>query len=418
MKQLEYWLFWTTIFLIPSNLFLRLSDHSTYVRGIFVDYLIPKVYFSELVAIVFICLSVSNNFQKTKKLLLSRKWKTSLIILGLFFVLQFFLKPELLTLTYLLQLSTTIGVGVVLLATTQFIRHPYTKYALLSMLLFQSLLAIYQFSLQKSLGGYLFLGEVDLSLPLGLVHQQIFGSEQLLPYGTTAHPNILAGILSLGLAILCLYKKKQESSTFRYLFYTTFFVVCCALYLTQSITVLLSLLVWIIAVFTPWKKIPRRNFFVITTIFLLLVPLLLTKVDQFFPKDSSVYRRIVLNTAAKQIIQKHPISGVGLLGFTKNLPDYQASREVIQFIQPAHHVLLLWLAETGVIGLIVIVLVLYQLTKEQEEVPSILLAVLPIMALDHYILTQQSGLLLTVIFVILSYGLSESKSRGDTKLLQ
>lgn len=408
MKHIERWLFWATIFFIPSNLFLRLNEQNTYVRGIFVDYLIPKVYFSELVALAFICVSVINNFQKIKELVLLPKWRSSLVILTLFFLLQFILKPELLTATYLLQLGTTIALGVALLATTQLVRHPFTKYALISMLSFQSLLAIYQFLLQKSLGGFLLLGEPDLSLPLGLVHQQIFGSEQLLPFGTTAHPNILAGVLSLGLAITTLYARKQQSVAFRYLLYSAYFLVCCALYLTQSFTALFSLLIWVTAVLSPWKKISIRNFFIISTIFLLLIPLLLTKVDLLLPKDSSIYRRVVLNIAAVQMILKQPISGVGLLGFTQNLPEYNISREVIQFIQPAHHTPLLWLAETGVIGLAIIMYVLYQLTKKRKVIPIILLAPLPIMTLDHYLLTQQTGLLLLVIFVVFSDELTDS----------
>ncbi len=102
------------------------------------------------------------------------------------------------------------------------------------------------------------------------------------------------------------------------------------------------------------------------------------------------------------MIAAHPLTGVGLLSFTRQLESIAPSTEIVRFIQPVHTVLLLWLAETGVIGAVAVLFLLWALGRHTNRLPVLWLALLPIMALDHYFLTIQTGMFLLVVYLALS----------------
>ena len=66
--------------------------------------------------------------------------------------------------------------------------------AICTMLLIQTPLAIYQNITQHQVFGYWFLGEPTLNVSPEIAKTDLPGSVRILPYGTTPHPNILAGI--------------------------------------------------------------------------------------------------------------------------------------------------------------------------------------------------------------------------------
>lgn len=100
--------------------------------------------------------------------------------------------------------------------------------------------------------------------------------------------------------------------------------------------------------------------------------------------------------------QDHPLFGVGLNQFSARLPEYGVVNAYTSFLQPVHNIYLLWLAETGLIGTGLLILI-YANQKKNPLHPSNtsisipLIMVLTIGLFDHYPLTLQTGQLLLVI---------------------
>jgi hypothetical protein len=95
------------------------------------------------------------------------------------------------------------------------------------------------------------------------------------------------------------------------------------------------------------------------------------------------------------MLDSQPLVGVGLNQFTSRVEQYTQIREVVRFVQPVHHLGLLWLAETGLLGLMFLLWVLLEIKNKKLILPILIL--LPIAVLDHYLLTQNQGLLLGVV---------------------
>ncbi len=73
---------------------------------------------------------------------------------------------------------------------------------------------------------------------------------------------------------------------------------------------------------------------------------------KLYPENLSLARRAWLNHAALQIFIQQPLVGTGLNLFTTQIKSTLPSQELVRFAQPAHHLGLLWLAETGFRGVL------------------------------------------------------------------
>jgi hypothetical protein len=128
-------------------------------------------------------------------------------------------------------------------------------------------------------------------------------------------------------------------------------------------------------------------------------------------QNLSLSRRVTLNQAAIAMIDQRP-QGVGLQAFTTQLERVSQSREIVRFVQPVHHLGLLWLAETGLLGLVALGVGLIYLKRAQPTwLTGVILAaiwLLPVASLDHYLLTIQTGLLLSALVV--SYSIFQAKN--------
>jgi O-antigen ligase len=124
------------------------------------------------------------------------------------------------------------------------------------------------------------------------------------------------------------------------------------------------------------------------------------------------------------MIKDNPLLGVGLNNFTARMSEYGQVQANTRFLQPVHNVYLLWLAETGLAGLLIIFAVINYLVKSGEKrvvsnvkgrkmkmgtvfstsylffIPVLMLLIIGLV--DHYPLTLQTGQLM----LVLSLGLS------------
>jgi len=385
------------VFLVPSNLFLVLHHQIGYAAGMRIDYLIPKLYLSDLVAGAFATLTLAQYRPRVSK------W---LIYIGISWFILLLRQVATLTpassLWFFAELSLA---GVVIWSLVQLPKrireHTGVTWSLASMLGLQSLVAIGQFALQKSLFGYWFLGETNLLHFAGIASQTIGGQEFILPSGTTPHPNVLAGVLLIGSVVL--WQRRKDIP--RWLLLSTLAVSLFGIGVTFSLSA------WLAGMFalgfygvksqldTTHKRIVLAGVWSL----IVLIPLVMSQFS-VVSANPSLTRRSTLNQVAITTFAAQPLWGTGLNTFTRGLALTNTHRILERFVQPAHHVPLLLLAETGLFGVLAGVGILIWLRKNSSNLDAILLAscvLVPLISLDHYLYTLESGRLAVVVLLLM-----------------
>lgn len=396
------WLTAGVIFLIPSNLFVKMAESSAYVNGLLVDYLLPKFYLSDVLIITLLLvwlteIPVKNIWSKLQRLSpLSLLFLIATAALGF---RQLAAPYPIAAWWFWLKLVEMVLLGIFLVKHQQLLRQNYAKIALAAAIIFQSVLALYQFFTQRSLWGYWLLGEPNLSRMIGVAKLDIGGAVFTAPYGTTAHPNILAGCVTIMFLLLVLGLRRPLLQRKNWWLASLSIPVLAVLYVTQSWSAAASLVLAgaFIGLSHAWVLVAG------SVGLFWLTPLLLDLASGW-SASTSVLRRAWLNTAAINVWRQDLIRGSGLNNFTAVFERYGANPELVRFVQPAHHVGLLWLAETGLIGLLWLAVGLFLLATHLNRHQWLLLAIkvaimLPIAAIDHYVLTLQTGLLLLTFWL-------------------
>lgn len=410
MQRLQSWLLAILIFVWPSNLFLKFAEPTGYVHGLLVDYLLPKLYLSDLV-IFALLVSWGVEYLSKRNVKLKAPFYVGVALFILLGVAQLFTAPRLTTWWFLLKLVELSLLAGWIGTHWQLFRSRIIWMSLLCMLAFQSVVGLTQYVRQSSaFPSYEWLGETRLDKRAGLARGTWNGVTYLLPYGTTSHPNILAGVLSVGLLIVWSSSMKEKKLRWGVVIVSAGALL--TLLLTQSWSAMLALGGGCIAIYCLKKLkkcaciLPlRTSLWSGAALFFLLAPLFTFALAKN-SLDPSFTRRAFLNTAATQMFIDSPVVGKGLNTFTVHLEDVSRDREAVRFVQPAHHVGLLLLAEVGLVGVLGLTLVtaalIWQLTATQKQqlksvFPYILIIFVPLLSLDHYLFTQQIGQLISVI---------------------
>lgn len=286
----------------------------------------------------------------------------------------------------------------------------------------ESLIALFQYLNEGSLGGWLYLiGERTFtgSTP-GIANASLSGELVLRPYGTLPHPNVLAGYLLIVLLYSWFYLKSHAQRSIR-IFGIASIVLCSAgVFLTLSrVAILLWLILGIsstISVLRKKLKAKAKSFFWYIRV---LVVLLLTfsiyahdVVLRFLGTsldEEAIVQRLDLISSTWTMMMQHPIFGVGLLHFIPSLAPLQPPLSIGLYLQPVHNILLLYVAETGLLGLGLVLLfgtaLLEHIKRHRQKVFVIsLLSVVFITGMvDHYWLTVQQGQLLFATIIGISF---------------
>ncbi len=412
------------IFLLPTNLFLSFNQDNAYVTGMFSDYLVLKLYLSE----IFLWLFTLGILIFTRKQFVAWLTKTMVPV-----ILRISHKKILLIILISLLLrqvgsqSPVIGIWSFfqwlevgwLIITTSFLYSlsptRFVKLLLLglaSTIIFQSAIGSYQFYWQKSLVGYVLLGEPNLSTALNLSRQTLsLGREMVLPYGTTAHPNVLGGYLAVYATLIFGLFSLVRSNIQKKLLLIPVSLACLSLLTTHSITAILIAMIGIsFALGINLTKFTNRlrqthcqKYWAIGLVLLLVVglPLLLNFANLWFPDSSSVSRRVWLHQASFNMTLRHPIFGVGLGQFVTQLTKFTENPDVWRFLQPVHTSIWLFLSETGLLGVLLIYLLWQSLNPAQKN--SVLITSTLLIAplgLDHYLGSLQPGRWLWAVMLI------------------
>lgn len=416
MKKIEYLqcVFFLLIIFLPSNLFLILSSQGSFVNGLQVDYLLIKLYGSGLLVLGLVGYWLLGNLRKNrlgevvgacKHWLIAKPWLTVFILILI--ARQFLTTQPASALAFGWQLLTTTLLIIFLQHHSLLIKKNSFTWAVFSSLFLQAILAIYQFFAQKPLLPYYILGESRFEPYFRLARHLFAGKERILSYGSTAHPNVLAGVSVVFFIILAHQIRVDDQKNKKNIFWqqllllVSLLLVGAILFTTQSFSASLVLLIsscyWLLQpkLSRALKKQTKKSITVLSLILiciLSLIPILTNFKANQFPGEPSLTRRSQLNQAAWQMFQDHWLWGVGLNQFTLHLERYAQSREAVRFVQPAHHLGLLWLAESGIfgVGLLVIGFSLLNQKKQLEMLQGLLL-ISPLLVWDHYLYTLPAG---------------------------
>lgn len=389
---------------MPTQLGRHFWPNFSFVSGLRVDYLSPTLYLTDILIGILFCYWLLSKLRIKKILNIGHYWQ-----LGLFFM---FLLVGII-------LSKNIGAGIYgLVKFFEFIFFGYyvafnaKNLKMIASLfsigvIFESLLAVFQFFNSGALGGWLyFLGERMFNAQTPGIAKAVLDGELILrPYGTFSHPNVLAGYLVIGMTLIVSSIKYQVLSIKKILFLSSLLIGTIALFLTMSrIAILLWIIVLMISFLNKLKKTTSREissiFYLLFSIFIfsaiLLSPLRLRFLEVDL-KETSVTTRLTLMKSSILMFQDKPIFGVGLNNFIVNLPHYQKPNvnSIFEFLQPVHNIYLLILAETGLIGFGIFIWFIKKTIGHVKGPLLLILSLVLILGLfDHYWLTLQQGQLL------------------------
>lgn len=406
------------IFLAPTNLFHVLTTEGAYVNGLKVDYLIPRLYLSQIFVGVFLLVGAGSLLHKNSLFSLFKSLKiafetnkttaTLIAICSLMIIINSLRQSLPAGGWYIFSVALLLPFPLIIkkLYSTQLKRKFLQQVSIVSLAVttvFQSLVAIYQFFFQKSVYGYFFLGEPNLSKFIGLAKITLNGRLLLLPYATTAHPNVLGGFISLYLIIFwaLLLKVKIKKPIALAVSACVTIIGLVALILTFSISAWLTAMVGVFYLFSKYKL----QLFSVCFVLFIITPIAVGQIPANIANrvasfdQNSLTRREFLNYASVEMFKSNPLMGTGLNSFTRQVEKHSFSREVVRFVQPAHHVGLLFLAETGLLGVLLLFLLVYRGLKKgnYKKILGVFTLLAPALTLDHYLVTIFPGLLLLLL---------------------
>lgn len=278
-------------------------------------------------------------------------------------------------------------------------------------LLLNSLLAAVQVALQRSIG-LTALGEFPLDpARSGVAIVQADGLRWLRPYGLVSHPNILAGILVIGLLIVpawIIHPRRWLS-----VIGTAIALIgLWALLLTFSRAAWIGLaaaglvaliLLWRAATLNraAWTRLAITGLLAVgagAVFILLYAPFLSARVgiETESVELRSISDRAVFNQIAADAIQQSPLLGIGIGNFPWYASRYLAEKTDFDLRgQPVHNIYLSVLSELGLVGLSLFLIalaagIIAALRALHAERPlriaclSAVLALLVIGLFDHY----------------------------------
>ncbi len=399
------------LLLLPVQLGKHFWPPFTTVSGLRIDFLSPTLYFTDFLVVIFCFFSI-------------RYFPWRFLRIHLFGALIFF---ALVNLIFSLEpLNTLIGI----LSFSEYGLFSYLAARILSQkgmlrksinffllaAIWISILAFFQFFLQRSVGGPLyFLGERSFSAQTpGIANASLSGSLVLRPYATFPHPNVLGGFLVTVITIMLFWglhpylPKKGINKTYLFvIFGLSLSLVALLLSMSRS-AILAFFLVLTFYVFR--HSVVRKQ---MLKVFILVLSIsavvfiefnLLSRFLEFKFTDESVVSRITQITHASRIIASYPLFGVGLQNYLLQLGEIESK---YQLLQPVHNIFLLIWSETGLFGIIGTFLFFRMLFRKIKDSSSsvregkyaLLVLIIFLGMFDHYLYTLHQGRMLSSLLI-------------------
>lgn len=409
LANLEKLFLFLTLLFLPTQLGRHFWPQFSYVYSLRIDYLSPTIYLWDLTVLFLIIVFILRR-EHIKKLALNLY--LAFILTQLLSLLPIFnfsgslnLGPGLVRLEqYLFS-----GLWGVYIASKQFKQiKTHFFWGLGLAILGEGILAVAQFFQGGSIGFWI-LGERTFSLSTPAIAKFDFqGIQFLRPYATFPHPNVLAAFMVITAPLLGMEKHPIKT--------VTSFVAGAVTLLTVS---RVAIVTWLISTLLLMGK---RGRILLVLVTIVLIPVLYTRFSAAFNFDNlSILRREELAEEAVDMFLHSPILGVGLNNFVPQASD----RLLIgpsRFLQPVHNIFLLSLSETGIVGLLGLILLIgipiFKLLKKSsfrdQYIKTLIIVWFGIVFLgmfDHYFLTLPQGYRL--IFLIWGLSLSMLELKGE-----
>ncbi|MBU1165167.1 O-antigen ligase family protein [Patescibacteria group bacterium] len=280
----------------------------------------------------------------------------------------------------------------------------------------QSVLAIWQFLLQKSFASKWFGIAEHIPTDLGASVVENISSRWLRAYGSLPHPNVLAGFLVVGMLFLIMLAMRTEKSK-RLFVITSFLLITPALFFTFSRSAWLAMMicVLILVFYLFFKKDHSLNKIVVKSVLIIVIILAILflnlgdlVITRFLGaqrlESISTNERQLYKEQARDLIFSQPLIGVGAGNYTLGVFNQIDSEQPAYYYQPVHNIFPLVFAELGGFGflfflLLVILVISNTIMKGHLDNISVIyflafLSLLIISYFDHYLWTLYAGQML------------------------
>jgi len=427
--ETEFWLldqdkvsvffFYLLILFLPTQLGKHFLTDFSFVKGLRIDYLSPTLYFTDVLILGIFLFS----FKKTIKELVKKHAKKLLVsqLIFLFLIVGIINSINYQAGLYIfIKLIEYVYLGIFTVINFKQINKQILLFLFGAGILFESSLAFFQYLNRGSFQGlFYFLGERAFNGQTpGIANASINGSLILRPYATFAHPNVLAGYLNLALIFFLYFGKKANARLKLVVIIFALVGIFISFSRAGILALVLNLFIYFcITIFEKYKKgksNPRYLVFLLVTISSLVFLLLFAQGNSLIAQrfsglklsDESVLQRSFFIQQAVEMFLKNPVFGVGLGNYINNLGRTFISHDQLQ---PVHNILLLILAETGIFGLGIFILILIKFLLRIKNVYCLLFFFSLVMlgSFDHYLPTLQQGQIL--ITLVISAVMSESE---------
>ncbi len=409
LQRIERTLLFLTLLTLPTQIGRHFWPEFSSVYSLRVDYLSPVVYGWDLLVILLLLIWIFSR---------PRVNKLALDLLLIFLLSQ------------MVSLLTNVNLGVGLVRAEQYLvsglfgvylasqRFDYLIkqffWPLVLGIFMEAGLAIGQFIKGGTLGLWV-LGERTFSLSTpGIAKFDFQGTQWLRPYGSFPHPNLLAAYMIIASSLLALI----ENVPSKIVFILSSLASATSVILSVSRTALLAGLA---VVFLLGGK--RWCYFLLIVI-ILISPILFTRFSALTSFDNLTFvRRAELAERALTLFTGSPIYGVGLNNFIPSL----ASDLVVgpnRFLQPVHNIFLLTLSETGLVGLLGLLVMfgypiikLFKLSPKPYSLNPILIiwtVVIFLGMFDHFFLTLPQGYRLLFLVWGVSLAAAAFNKQGES----
>lgn len=408
---------------LPSQLGWHFWPDWAVIDGIRVDYFSPTIYFTDGLAVAILFLVTVHVYRFGLWKQLDRK-KIKIIILVLLFIgvnTLFSVSPAV-TLIKWIRLLEIFCLGSLFVKNWLGCLSRRSVAVFLGVgLIISSILTIWQFNLQQSVGGWwYYLGERAFSQTTPGIANAFFGGQLVLrPYGSFPHPNVLGGFLGLGLLFVgAVFLREKRVNFWGFngfsLFLGTVLIVGqIALFLTLSRSAIFSYLLAVLVL--VGKGLSRRRLIGVVSALCLVGFLALGyRFSSALFETEPIQARWQYFGEVWKSLWVSPIFGMGL-GTAPAIIKIEKISYALRF-QPPHSIFLVSLLEMGILGTmffgIIIRKVLLVAWGKFQKGEALSMAVTLFIFLtgmsDHYWLTLNQGNL--AVALIGGMALSSSKS--------
>jgi len=354
-------------------------------------------------------------------------------LLEFFIFVSIFFAPDK-TLAIFKYLNFLLAIGLFWVLIKAEYNHLKLIYCFLAGIFLQAILGIWQFLSQSTFSNkWLGLAEHTSSLGGTSVIETLNGERWLRSYGGLDHPNMLGGVLAIGIILsifIILTRKSGELGIWNndsgitkktLIPYSLFIILITALFFSFSRGAILSLSVSLLSIvifyiikndWVPLKKL-LKLFFLSVIIFIILFfqykDLVQTRANgEARLEVKSTEERIDSYKYAFSITKKYPFFGVGIGNYTVALFKEIKPIRPSYFYQPVHNFFLLIWAEIGIVGfllLIIFIIYIIILNFKPARSPACLAEGLIILNYNDsqkkYVSILNLSLILAIIFIML-----------------